>query len=401
MNEDELCAWCDNVAKNGISQHSDEWLTAKTLTVGGSSIAILDGSNTFTNLHNYIALKLGLATFNGDIKPRWGNLFEEVIKLEVEAQYNCKVYGEDLYVVGKHYGTSYSPDGLAIIDGVVKLLEFKCPYSRIPGKAPPSYYVPQVKMGLCLLDPPTSGLYIEAVYRRCSWTVLGPGPGFDKKLVPRPATGLPVSYGFIGFYTTPLIAASALIAIESGEIVFTADTVSSRCGIDEYEENDENITVTYDNPVGLPGYINEYRDYHRMNDLGISSPTLFKNLMLLMDKGFLKPWYGRVLKHKNVNHANSAINSDLRRYQKFCTETGAINYGVLPWKLLRIESHKIEREEGFLDPYIDPIKRIIDFVKETKALSVEEKTNALDRFIQDYYAANTVDILEYDDDVDA
>lgn len=392
MDETALREWCDNVAKNGIAQHSDEWLRAKTLTIGGSSIAIIDGTNSFTNLHQYIALKLGLAKFESDVKPQWGNLFEEVIKLEVEQTYNCNVYGEDLYVVGKHYGTAYSPDGLAIIDGKVVLLEFKCPYSRIPGKLPPAYYVPQVKMGLCMLEPPQEGLYIEAVYRRCSWADLGPGLGFDKILVPRPATGRPVSYGFIGFYTTA--EKYAEIVSRAGDDGDAGGTVTIVDG--EYVHT----PYAYERTCGVPGYSQEYREFNAMNDLGISSPTLFKTLMALFDKGLITPWYGRVLKHQTG--ANAEINSDLQRYREFCSGAagaagaagGIINFGILPWKLLRIESHKIDREEDFLDRYIEPIKTIVDFVKSTCEKTDAEKQEALTEFIKSYYNYNPDNTLE-------
>jgi hypothetical protein len=384
MTEEELLTWCNEHAKNGISQHGDKWLEAKLTTVGGSSLAIFDGSNSFTTLPDYVAMKLGLSVFQSDIKPQWGNLFEEVIKLEVEKRWKCTVYGEDLYIVGKHYGTSYSPDGLAIIDGTPVLFEFKCPYSRIPGKLPPAYYIPQVKMGLCLLELPKYGIYVEAVYRRCSWSQLGPGPGFDRTLVDRPATGSSESYGFIGFYTTPEQIGRAIEDIGAGKIQFIETTGST--------------AITRDNPIGVPRYLTEYRRGNAMNDIGISTPILFKNLMILMDKGYISAWYGRVHDESRPGRANVCINEDLERYKQFCGESSRVNYGILPWKLLRLEWHKIEYEPTYLDSYLPNITKVIDFVKSALPLDVEEKKKELSKFVEEYYRNDTI-IDEYDDGV--
>lgn len=370
MNEEDLIRWCESKAKNGISQHDQKWKDAKVDTVGGSSIAIIKGLNPFTNLRTYIATKLGLVRFISDIKPQWGNLFEEVIKLEVEWMFKCKVHGEDLFINDcKYYGTSYSPDGLGVVDGKVVLFEFKCPQRRIPSKEPPVYYVPQVKMGLELLEPPEYGIYVEAVYRRCSWPQLGPKPGFDLSLVQRPVTGTPISYGFIGFYTTAELAAKALSDIADGKVILKEG-------------------ISSDDVIKIPGYLSEYEKCDAMNDLGASSCDLFENMMTLMDEKYLMPWYGRVHRETSVNKANALLNEEVKTYREFCKNGGFINYGILPWKLLQIKHHRIDPEPGYLEPMLDDIKKIIDFVKSCKDKSDDEKRDLLNKFMEDYHSGN-------------
>src|SRR5271166_1907671 len=178
----QLRDWVTEKEKNGIKQHSRKW--KKRITFGGSVIATIQGKNPYSNIYKMLSEKIGLSAFEQSIAPQWGNLFEDVIKRYVEFDKKCTILGEDLYIEGPGDGTSYSPDGLTVLNVVfdygfddeiktinehlIVLMEYKCPYSRIPSGNPPEYYIPQVKMGLDLLKLPRIGLFVEGVFRRCS-----------------------------------------------------------------------------------------------------------------------------------------------------------------------------------------------------------------------------------------
>jgi hypothetical protein len=194
--------WIKDVSANGIFQHSPEWYDARKLGVGGSSISVIEGTNPYSNLISMLESLLDLTPFEGSIATDWGTLFEEVAKLYVEKDLICKIDGTDIFYGGAP-GTYYSPDGLTVLphdgDYHIHLMEFKCPFSRLPAEAqPPEYYVSQVKYGLCVLNLPTRGMLAEIVIRRCGWEHMGLSRVFDKQFKQqRIPAGAPVAFGAI------------------------------------------------------------------------------------------------------------------------------------------------------------------------------------------------------------
>lgn len=425
--EEELIAWCKNAESNGISQHSLEWLAAKKFTIGGSSIATIMGLSSFQTMRELLLTRLGVRQFNSDIKPQWGNMLEEVIKREVEYMFKCTVHGEDLYLPGHIYGTSYSPDGLGIVDGKLVLFEFKCPYSRIPSRDPPKYYVPQVKMGLELIPHAEYGIYAEAVYRRCTWEQLGPSGDFDTTLVEKPSKPItPISYGFVGFYTTDGIAAATRDDIANGRYKYPAppkprwQARNDTAEIASYDDDDlasasataaakaaaSDASTASSNPLQIPGFCEEYGEFvSQSNDLSESSPNLMRALMHALDTGRIRAWYSETIRERDPSRANAAINRELAKYHSFIAGddihgngcTSYINYGILPWKLLRIAHHRIEREQGYLDPWKENITKIIDFVKSIHDDNVPhwEIPQRVEDFMADYEGTS---VVEYGDD---
>lgn len=380
--DDRIQLWCEHISKNGIEQHSREWLLTKRYTVGGSSIAIIAGLNSFQSLREYISMKLEITHFKPDIKPQWGNLFEDVIKREVEYMYKRTVHGEDLYVPGTTPETSYSPDGLGIIGNKIVLFEFKCPYSRIPGREPPKYYTPQVKMGLELIPIADYGLYAEAVYRRCTWDDLGPSGIFDNILVDKPSKPVtPISYGFVGVYIDTEGVAAALAAMRERGFQWPR-MMAAADGDDLYDDREP---VAMNDPLQIPMFCEEFGEFISLNnDLSQASPNLFRNIMAAIDGKYLRVWHSAIIRERDQRAANAAINAELAKYRAVIG--GCHNYGVISWKLLRIETHRIDREPGYLEPYLPKIKKIVDFVKsqwETGA-TIPQKIAALDMFMEEY-----------------
>jgi hypothetical protein len=348
--QQQLINWVVVKSQNGISQHDEKWLKAKVGTVGGSSIAVIAKLNPYQTMRDYIATKIGLKKFISDIRPQWGNLFEPVITKIIEQNFNCIVHGEDLFVMGDHFGVSYSPDGLSAIEyegtPQIVLWEFKCPFSRSLGKAPPVYYTPQVKMGLVVLKIPSVGVYAEAVFRRCAWDQCEMAPGHDHQLVARPTDAMPLKYGIIGFYTT-----------------------------------DEMV------PQNILGYLDYYKaagnidsDY-QINDLGDSSVELFTSVMKMFDDKKINIWYGTPLGDKDTAEG---LNSDLAAFTNHCQDLSYTIIGILPWKLLQLNYHKITKEEDYLTPYLPMIELIIKFSMACVDLSDNEKIIELDKFCNEH-----------------
>lgn len=329
-----LRKWVAHIGRNGIKQHGPGWNDAKMRTIGGSSIATIMGINPFSNIYRLISDKVGITEFPRQIATQWGNLFEDLIKSYVEMDKNCIIHGSDIYVHGPSHlpGTSYSPDGLTVLDlgngPEITLVEFKCPYSRIPNGTPPKYYVPQVKMGMEILKIPTTGLFIEAVFRRCSWEDLGPSPIYDRALVSKGAGNNTLAYGLIGFYTT------------------------ANLNFDLIRYNEFFIE---------PG--NNSNDY-MCNDLGNCPPQLFREIMDHVDRELIKIHYGPV--HKTSDDINTnvteLISSDVSVFTELCKSSNYINIGVLPWKLFRVDYHIIQKEDDYVAPWLEKINEVIGIV---------------------------------------
>jgi hypothetical protein len=359
--ESRLEEWVIQKEQNGIKQHDIKWHEAKLDTIGGSSMSTIQGTNPYENVGSLIKQKIGMTKFRSSIQPQWGNLFEDVIKRVVEHDRSCKILGEDLFVFGPP-NTSYSPDGLAVMeletDNVktykTVLVEFKCPYSRIPNGSPPVYYIPQVKMGLDLLGIPDIGLFIEGVFRRCAWDDLANTPVYDKTLVPKSSGDKPIAYGIIGFY-------------------YDKTNIN--------EENKEALFKNYSEYYSAGDSSNEYMS----NDLGDSDVTLFKIIMDAYDKKMLSPWFGSIVfvnDKYNLDEANYTINVDLENFTRFCSENDHVNFGILPWKLFQLDYHYIQKEENYLNQWLPKIREIIDIVKKCNDPANERiRSNILNSYI--------------------
>jgi hypothetical protein len=158
------------IEANDLRQRTPEWLERKKKTVGGSELATLMGRNPYDKLLGLYKKKIGEipSEFTSSPATRHGVMFEPIIGHIIELKYKTKIYGQQAFVDNYKGCTdvSYSPDGLAEINGKICLLEFKAPATRqpIPGKIYKAY-VPQVKMGLNMIPMATAALYVECVFK--------------------------------------------------------------------------------------------------------------------------------------------------------------------------------------------------------------------------------------------
>lgn len=353
----KLLAWVEHHEKNGIKQHSEEWKKIRGYTIGGSSIATIQGKNPYSSIYTLITDRIGMTEFKADIKPQWGNLFEDVIKRCVEYQKKCIVYGEDLFIPGRP-GISYSPDGLAVMNTgenhEIVLLEFKCPFMRIPSGRVPMYYKPQVKMGLDVLNLPTKGLFVEAVYRRCSWDQLSNTPDYDKTLVKISSGNLPIAYGIIGIYCE-----------DSNLQILKYNEITSHKLLDPFMNQQSCSTFIQEYIEYYCEYGGSHNDF-MTNDLGTAPRQLFEKLMAFVDNKTFKVYYGGII-FTDTDHDEQTrigqIDKDLLEFETHCRNNSYINIGILPWKLFRIDYHWIEKKPNYIEPWVEEINRIIDIIK--------------------------------------
>jgi hypothetical protein len=310
--------------QNGIQQHSSSWHQARLYTVGGSSISAVIGNNKFCTVESLVKKKIGLEKSTQDIKMQWGCLFEAVLREYIEAT-RGPVVGSSLYIQGPP-GTSYSPDGLLVTSVTrsslveveskdcielveesntsteIVLLELKCPYSRIPYGGIPDYYLPQVKMGLDILDLPTTVLFVEGVFRKCALDDLGCNGKYDKSLGQLAGGKIPIAYGIIYLY------------------------------------GDISNALHYSTHFGPPLH---------SNDFGEAPVDVFSEMLTLFNAGVL------TAVNKTLYYADNTL-----PYSIIDPMVDTRCIGVLPWKLLKVVESYTNKEPGYITPYLDNITEI-------------------------------------------
>lgn len=159
----------DYILVNDVSQGSKEWqeLRSKVL-ISGSTVSTVCNQNK--NSLAYLALVRSKATKIWNqiqcAPMEFGIKYEPIARDFISKRLDVKILVPGL-IINKHYSMfAYSPDGIYIDknDGVRRLLEIKCLYSRkiIPNFVPPEY-MHQMQLGM-LLTEIKECLYCEFIF---------------------------------------------------------------------------------------------------------------------------------------------------------------------------------------------------------------------------------------------
>lgn len=391
--------FCTFISLNGVAQHSEQWKQIRAFCIGGSSIATVKGLNPYNSVRDLLMTKVNVTPFGGDIKTQWGNMFEEIIKICVEMDKSTTVYGEDLFIDGvvidpKYVGCVYSPDGIAVFstpsaindysicddDGniissdiadssmqdEIVLVEFKCPYSRIPRRDPPVYYIPQVKMGLELIPIATRGCFIEGVFRRCSWNDLDKTGSRDKTLVKQCLGDIPKKYGIIGLY----VKQENMERIPASLLEYYAtyfDQPLHACCVQNTNQNTIQNNSLTDVAPSQPTHI---------NDLGDCPPELFIEFMHLVDSKVISVHYGTVYNASQFAKVPD-WNDDIDKFLDVASQTkNSYSFGIISWKLFAMNYHWINKTPGYLNSELPMIKKILDSTRECATVEINTKLPA-------------------------
>ena len=183
-------------------QGSEQWLLSRGETIGGSEISTILGVNPYQTIKKLINQKLGLTKFTKSAPLWFGNIMEYPLQQYTENKFNTKIYETGSIQFTKSEFIKYSPDGISVInkknllnifteddintlinkrsnfdnthsdfkDELLILFEFKNPYMRVikPNEIP-IYYKPQPQLGLEVIDICEVSIFIESVFRFCSY----------------------------------------------------------------------------------------------------------------------------------------------------------------------------------------------------------------------------------------
>lgn len=330
-----------------IKQKDNNWYQLMGTTVGGSEIAALIGLNPYTSFYDVVESKLeickGIRSFNtsNSISCWWGTLFEKVIEKYISIDLGNKVKGTNI-CIQKYEGHRNSPDGYVVVnlylkDGVyniwttdlpkelidirlIFLLEFKCPITRKTTGQIPKYYKPQVLSGLDVSPIAHKGLFIDAVFKKCSLHQLKFNSQYDTSFHKKTMELIPIAIGVI-----PIFIPLTKITNDIKEI---------------YEE--------YFN-------IEFVQDSKNIIDLGDISINLFHKIMNMI----------------NIHDMFAATSSvhffDGRGDEKiteFQPKQNCILFALLPWKLFDVSYIPVDREYNFLENIYPIIQKVHALVRE-------------------------------------
>jgi hypothetical protein len=351
--EQLIVDYCTKISKNGFVQGTPDWVEDKKNKFGGTSMGYFTGAK-FKVLYNMVAERTGVTKNKSQQHVMsFGSLFEELVKRVAEHDTKSKVYGEDIYVMFNDI-IAYSPDGIAYLDTSlfngpnqgkqICLLEFKCPFSRYPNGVVPDEYIAQQQMGLDVMSLCKHSLYLEAVFRRCTWKQLGNNALYDHDLnifnEEKPQvmmTNAPLAWGFIGFSID-----KDFVHVDSS----------------------------------LQAIITKARKIGDIGSLTVSEMKLF--IGLYADKS-VKPHYYDLLWNDfgNPDAWKDKIKTQVNDFKKIVIKSDRVIVGMLPYKLFRKDYHWVKPVNNFLSKYADEmnatanlIKRMRDETNEVKKLSM-------------------------------
>lgn len=368
-------------------QGSSEWLNQRKFTVGGSQIATIMGVNKYENLRSFVKTKMPFYKFKKEAPLWFGNLMEPCVEQFVEIEYNTKTYETGSLPCDFNKYLSYSPDGLCIIskdklkkmldkhkinikelpegkDSIV-LLEFKSPFMRkIKYGEVPDYYVPQPLLGMEIIKISEISIFIECVFRFCSYSDL-----FNNK------------YSYYHYdkerYTNEAIMYSAI-------------------SIFYEEESNENIKEILANIEEFKG--SRFGGKFKDGDLSsISERQIINKIMELTtdkDSNFLQPVYHNMYSNReqdyeckdsytfNIYNNSLKFNNELsdiknaNRHKKYL--------GTLCYKLLDINQVPIKKTEILTEELNNKISKTFEYVKDIIKTIEDKKIDSADSFEKEW-----------------
>ena len=318
-----LNEYITRMSANKVVQHSTEWHELRKYGIGGSQICKVIGSSEYGTMEEFLHEKVGITTFSSNEYTQWGNLFEEVVKTYIEIAKNCVILGDSIFDDSQiDKGIYYSPDGLTVIDGKITLMEFKCPFKRKLNNKIPSHYLSQVQMGLDIIRICDSALYVEAVFRYCSLEQMNFVKGFNASMN-QPGMGKNIeAIGFIGF------------------------------------------TNSVENAPD-----------HKFIDFGAKEDI--KDLLKIANSGAIECHYFIYTPKKSHPKDGYSLQMYLEEF-KNCNKNVI---GVLPWKLIRVDIHSVERENDFLKTHEPKIQEVVKILRDCKGKSPDECKKIIDAFV--------------------
>jgi len=342
--------------QNLPAQRTTEWKESRKLNIGGSEIATVIGDNNFKSSDDLILDKIGYnKQFTGSIITRWGNVMEEAVKIYFENTLGIIIHEvggipyESPITTFDSNRLRYSPDGITTIKYVTNvnnssvnkdnntittnysqsiiLLEFKCPSERKIKKGEvPSYYLPQPKMGLCVIPITEFALFIECSIKPCTFKQYNINDtSCEQKLLGSRSsvsrTCEMISKGLIGIYINT-----------------------------EYYELVNSRKLTDSGSLNPSEYNDFFSELELIELLLEKFSTKCEYVDISSDKLIFDKFFSIDFGHLNKNLIMLRYSNPLEKIDNFynCEEDIYSLVGILCYKILEISINKIEKDENFI-----------------------------------------------------
>jgi hypothetical protein len=336
-----IAAYVAAVEANGISQHTPEWEAIRMFLTGGSTVAYFAGGS-IGPITEFMTSKLQLGTarnygkYNKCTYLQWGNICEPLIEKYVEIDLRTIVRGTNIFVKGHEQNgvlyTAYSPDGLAAVGGKAALLEFKCPFARMPAGRVPSQYVPQVKMGLDTIPITETGIFVDAVFRKCSQADFNFEQTYDKSMGQD-------------------VAGNGILAI--GAVYFAVDIVRRTAEISKLKAAKKYVAAKA-----------LMMDSSELTDLGSCTPDLFERFMGCYAAGIVCPVYSPVF----TTPGTVDLGPTVEEFSNYCASNAFDKGFVLYWKLFQVKYFTVDKQPGYMAPLLPNIMAAMDALRSAHGL---------------------------------
>lgn len=392
------------------AQGTKKWLEIRKKCFGGSEIGTLLGLNPYQNIKKLIANKVGLTKFFGNQYTRWGNIFENVTIRWIEDLFDTKIY-EFSSLPGFMERQRFSPDGIGVfklkcedivkgkkvstVEYIILLMEFKSPACSIPDGKTPVHYAPQIMTGLMSVKCSEVGLFVNNMYRKCSYDVLGYNKyydviyhGTDKRKEVK--VDNPIACGVILVYQTDeqksrFADKYGFIKKEScGKYDFSDSDDSDDSDKYNFSDSEEEESEFVDYNVPLPEmiyYSSGFIDFGRIKYLK------FNELLKMHEDDLVSIEHTNIVTFYEEIHRVSFLDSQIEKSKDYkeelrkCREQvsefkeSLPNFiGVVPWKLFKsdmiihhkdLNYHEKKGANGkSLDKIISDTSKILDIILE-------------------------------------
>lgn len=354
--------------------------------------------NKLETLWNYDQVELN--NMSSAVACQWGTVFEDVIKEIVEYDLQTTVQGDSV-CLQIHQGHRTSPDGYCVIaadssgrlvskigrgsatqfcgekpvqhghtckydrctdisfrkrlrseadakglhevsDKYIALLEFKCPWRRMPDGKICDNYVPQVLSGLAVSPCAHVGLFVDAVIRVSPYSSLGFDTTYNKRIhLEKSVSGWPIAWGLIGIY------APTLSAPQEMRIFNPRDMPGVTLSILEIVQN-----MYHEFACTSKSNCGEFIDFGSIGNE--SFETLFDCILRKMLKIVRAPPIFRSADADNINLFDYLHKHSPEMY-------GLV--GVLPWKAFSVDYCFVQRDPQFLSRVLPKIDKLHESVQ--------------------------------------
>lgn len=361
--EQTLLTYLSDIWKVLPEQGTEEWLSAKSYSIGGTEI----GKLRLASKKDIIKRKTGLSESFNSLPMMMGNVLEHLTQAVTSIMCRCKIHDApgnipSCEVVGK----TYSPDGLGIFESLITLFEFKTMWSRIPVQnVVYKTYIPQIKSGLADLDITSHGIYSEAYFRICSWDALM-DPESCSYNCKFHYSDMPYNKvlmdGYLVFYFN-----NDYSKLDNKEL-YMIESLIDECQLMDWGEHGTSETI--------------FKLFYLIKNKIISVhtscvntyPQNFDNVSWSKEHPVIK---------LSTTHDRSKIENSIKKN---------INLGHMPWKLFDVNIVKVEKEKGYTLQFKDDIEKTLEEIK--KLNEIEDVEKRYDEFGIKYLGVTTMDNVD-------